>query len=215
MAPPGVQLMLTSLGIEATTGLTYEQAIANLETPVKRLVARKPDAMIQTGVPPIVTQGWGIEEELRRRVAEVTDVPYISDVAASIAAMKAVGIKRVVVVSGFADAVVELIGAYLGHAGISVVGQGSVPGEPSSMPLENVYRAARQAYLPTAGDADGIWITQASVPSVGAIADLEQDLQVPVVSSAQALMWAGLRLAGVHEPAIGFGRLFDVQQLDY
>ncbi len=45
------------------------------------------------------------------------------------------------------------------------------------------------------------------MPSVGIIEALETELGVPVVGSAQALMWAGLRAAGIDEPISGFGRL--------
>jgi maleate cis-trans isomerase len=47
------------------------------------------------------------------------------------------------------------------------------------------------------------------------VAELERNLGVPVVTSAQALMWAGLLLAGVREPVSGFGKLFDVHEIDY
>ncbi len=217
MAPPGVQLVLTSLGVEGMSQESYDKAIANFETPVKRLVARKPDVIMQTGIPPLVTHGWGIEDDLRARVAKITPVPYISDAAGCIRAMQALNMKRIVVVSGFNDELVELIRIYMKHVGIDVLGHFDVtratPGEEvGSLPLETIYRAARSIYLRHAEHADGIWITQASIPSVGIIDDLEADLGVPVVTSAQALMWAGLRLAAVHTPVSGFGRLFDVKE---
>ncbi|MFC1815066.1 hypothetical protein ACFL0M_03795 [Thermodesulfobacteriota bacterium] len=220
MAPQGVQLILTSLGVGGMSQKNYDRAIANFETPVKRLVARKPDAIIQAGIPPLVTHGWGIEDELRARVAKITSTPYISDAAGCIKAMQALNMKQIVVVSAFSDELVELIRSYLKHAEIEVLGHFCVrktnsSEESGSLPLEVVYRAARSIYLQHAKHVDGIWITQASVPSVGIINDLETDLGVPVVTSAQALMWAGLRLAGVHTPVTSFGRLFDVQEPDY
>jgi maleate cis-trans isomerase len=36
---------------------------------------------------------------------------------------------------------------------------------------------------------------------------LEQDLGKPVISSASAMMWQALRLAGVRQPILGYGRL--------
>ncbi len=219
MAPEGVQMVLTSLGLGGMSEANYQRVIANLETPVERLLLREPDAIIQTGIPPLVHHGWGIEEKLRERVAKLTPIPYITDAAASIAAMRVLNIKRVAVVSGFDDHMVGLIKTYLGHAGIEVMAHGNVHREPrghsGGLPLEVVYRTARQTYLDHGGEADGFWITEASIPSVGVINELETDLQVPVVTSAQALMWAGLLLAGVREPVRGFGRLFEVQQIAY
>lgn len=53
----------------------------------------------------------------------------------------------------------------------------------------------------------GIWITGALMPSVGAIQPLEQDLGVPVLTSMQAMAWAGLKLTGVKAQITGYGRL--------
>ncbi len=212
MAPPGVALILTSLGVGGMTQANYDRAIGNLEQTVSRVLPRRPDAIIQSGIPPLVTRGWGAEDELRARVAKVTPVPYIADAEASIRAMKATGISRAVMVSGFNDEMAGLIREYMGHAGITITGAANVQSvtdqEAGTLPLEVVYRLARSAFEAHPG-ADGIWITQASIPSVGVIDDLERDLGVPVVSSAQALMWAGLGMAGVREPVTGFGRLFE------
>lgn len=216
MAPQGVQMLQTSLGVAAFDNENYERAVANLETPVKRLLQRHPDVLVQTGIPPLVLQGWGIEDKLKARVAELTPLPYVTDFAGSIGAMKAVDIKRVVVVSAFDEDVTTGIEAYLRHAGLTMVAHGDVgeewPSLAGEVPLEIVYRVARRAFL--ANKADGIWITQASMPSVGVIADLERDLGVPVVSTSQSLMWAALRLAGIRDRIEGFGRLFGVPEFE-
>ena len=46
------------------------------------------------------------------------------------------------------------------------------------------------------------------MPSVAAIQPLEEDLNVPLVTSMQAMAWAGLKLAGVKAEITGYGRLF-------
>lgn len=71
------------------------------------------------------------------------------------------------------------------------------------------YRAAKEVFK-KACNADGIWITGALMPSVGVIQALEDDLGVPVVTSMQAMAWAGLRAAGIPDKITGFGRLFQV-----
>ena len=76
------------------------------------------------------------------------------------------------------------------------------------MPLAEPYHAAKELFLSNLA-ADGIWITGALMPSVAVIDSLERDLGVPVVTSMQAMMWAGLGLAHVFSDAEGYGQLFD------
>src|SRR3954467_7736527 len=78
MAPPGVQMVLTSLGL--TDGPhrddQYKKAMENLDVPIRRVMERNVQAIVQSGVPPIVTRGWGYEEEVLAKVRAVTDIPY-------------------------------------------------------------------------------------------------------------------------------------------
>jgi maleate cis-trans isomerase len=45
------------------------------------------------------------------------------------------------------------------------------------------------------------------MPSLPVLDLLEQDLRKPAISSASAMMWQALRLAGVRQPIPGYGRL--------
>jgi maleate isomerase len=210
MAPPGVQLVLTSLGIAVPGSASYEQAVANIETPIRRLLDRNVDVMVQAGVPPVVEKGWGFEDELRKRVAQWTDVPFASDVGCCIAAMQAAGMRRITLLvnEGYQKSFAE----YISHAGIEVIAAQSIPPvegiEPGEAPLSIPYRAAVALHR-SAPEADGMWIPIAARPTVGMIGDLERAIGVPVVTSAQAMMWQGLRLAGVPTSEVeGFGRVF-------
>jgi maleate isomerase len=214
MAPAGVQLVLTSLGLPdgQHSDEDYLRAIAGIETPLRRLLGRKVDAIVQAGVPPIVMKGWGFEDELRGRVAQLTDVPFASDVGCSIAAMQALGMNRIGLLAsehyhrGFAE--------YVRHAGIDTIAFRDTPPEgqePSALPLSVPYRSAVALHR-SAADIDGIWIPIASRPSVGAIEAIERDTGIPVVTSAQAMMWQALRMVGVAtSDVVGFGRLFQAE----
>jgi maleate cis-trans isomerase len=45
------------------------------------------------------------------------------------------------------------------------------------------------------------------MPTIETLQVLEQDLGKPVLSSASAMMWNALRIAGVNAPLAGFGSL--------
>lgn len=77
---------------------------------------------------------------------------------------------------------------------------------------EEVYRQVRRAFQAGSdgtSDADGVLIPGSGFRSLEAIAPLERDLAVPVVTSNQACLWHCLRLAGLHPQITGHGCLFD------
>jgi arylmalonate decarboxylase len=217
MAPEGVTIVLTSLRVMELTQAQYDSALTRLEPAVAEMVSRKVEAMVQAGVPLTVTHGWPFHEKLMAQVGQLTKVPFATDIGACIQAMQTLGMRRVVMLTPFDDAMHGQLSEYVKHAGIEVAAAQSVRplGAPepsrhydvSTVPLSVPYRAAKALFRSTGG-ADGVWITGALMPSVAVIDALERDLGVPVVSSMQAMMWAGLRLAGVRAEVTGYGRLF-------
>jgi len=218
MAPEGVTICMTSLRVMALTQEQYSGALGRMEAAVAEMVSRKVDAMVQAGVPLTVTQGWDFHNQLTAQVAGLTKIPFATDIGACIEAMQALGMKQVVMVTPFDDAMHDQLARYVANAGIRVLAAHSIRRKAdapeisrhydvSTVPLAGPYRAAKALFRSTPG-ADGIWITGALMPSVAAIQPLEQDLGVPVVTSMQAMTWAGLRLAGVKVDVTGYGRLF-------
>lgn len=218
IAPEGVTIVMTSLGVvisgDGQPG--YSEAMDRLEAATAEIMSRKPDSIVQAGVPPVVTKGWGYEDEVLRRVASVTNTPMATDIGGCIAAMQAVGIRKPVMLTPFDDLLHQQLSDYVMHGGIEVVAARSVLSdvaggelrgyEVSTMDLGVVKRFAADLFHATPG-ADGVWITGALMPSVAVIEVLEQELGVPVVSSMQAMAWRGLRLAGVEDSIKGFGKL--------
>jgi maleate isomerase len=150
-------------------------------------------------------------------VAKLTNIPFVTDIGTCIEAMQVLGIRRVVMITPFDDSMHDQLTRYVSNAGIQVLTAQSIRPptaaeisrhyEVSTVPLSVPYQAAKSLFRSTA-NADGIWITGALMPSVAAIQPLEEDLNVPVVTSMQAMAWAGLKLAGVKAEITGYGRLF-------
>ena len=58
--------------------------------------------------------------------------------------------------------------------------------------------------------AEAVFLTGTGLPTLPVLEALEQDLGKPVISSASAMMWHALRLAGVRQPIAGYGRLLSL-----
>lgn len=72
---------------------------------------------------------------------------------------------------------------------------------------DELYRQVR-ALVPA--DADGIAVLGNGLLAADAVAPLEADLGMPVVTSNQAALWHCLRTSGVSDGVAGYGRLFDL-----
>lgn len=69
---------------------------------------------------------------------------------------------------------------------------------------ERAYRLARSI---DREEADAVFLSGTGMPTLPILEVLEQDLGKPVISSASAMMWHALRLAGVRQPILRYGRL--------
>ena len=217
IAPDGVTVVMTSLGVVlADREASYVQAIDRLEAATEEIMSRKPMSIMQAGVPLIAFQGYGFEDEVLRRIANVTDTPAGTDLGSCIMGMKLLGIKRPVMLTPFDDRTHQKLTEYVANEGIQVAQAASVLGavsggelrgyEVSTMDLGRVKALGAELFR-SAGDADGVWITGALMPAVSVVETLERELGVPVVSSMQAMAWRSLRMAGVDDKIDGFGRL--------
>ena len=103
-----------------------ERALDRIEEPVRRLLSRGVDVIVQAGIPLVTRNGWGYEEAVQARVKRVTEVPLALDIRCSIASMQALSLSRIALLAGFQEEQLKDIAAYLGHAAIEVVAMASI-----------------------------------------------------------------------------------------
>jgi maleate isomerase len=131
-----------------------------------------------------------------------------------------IGHPLVIVPPWFKDAIVEAAGAYFSQAGLPPadihrfdLGPGWADRQPWQtwdagaqweVREDDLYRQVKSKLKP---GCDGVIIAGSGFRAVGAIAPLEQDLGIPVITSNQASMWQCLRIARVRTPIGGAGRL--------
>jgi maleate cis-trans isomerase len=151
-------------------------------------------------------------DQLIGSMAEKTGTPAIVTAGAVIAALRALGIKRVAMGTPYVDFVncreVEFLAKYgIGvtrYLGLELGHNQAERRSIGHVPPEAVYRMACEIDSP---DADAIFISCANVATLDVIEDLEQALGKPVISSNTACFWACLRVLGINARIEGYGRL--------
>lgn len=128
------------------------------------------------------------------------------------AACHALGIHRPAFVSPYISEVSSAVRKALETDGLSISTVGSFEQSaehtvarirPASM-LEAIQRSGRAA------PCDGVIVSCTNARTLDVIADAEAQLELPVISSNQALAWHMLRLAGIRTHGRGTGSLFSV-----
>ena len=124
--------------------------------------------------------------------------------------MRRLGLRKIAAATAYADELNQRLRAFLEEADFQVL---AVEGlrqrynwDIARMPPAAAYTLTKEVARKVK-DADGILICSGALRTFEVIDMLERDLGLPVVTSNQAGLWAGLRLGGVRETVRGFGSL--------
>jgi maleate cis-trans isomerase len=211
MAPPGVAFCATSLRVSEITVDEINDALLRAEEATRELTKEQPGCIILGGSPTVVVGGFGSDDVLTRRIAEVSGLPAAAAQTAAVEAMRLLGMHRLVVATPFPDPFTDLLQTFLESSGFEIASIGhldvSYRGGLKHAPLSAGYELAKRLFA-EADAPDGIYFPGAPFPCVDLIELLERELNTTVVSSLQCSLWKGLELCGVHDLRIeGYGRL--------
>lgn len=131
------------------------------------------------------------------------------------AACAALGARRIGFVTPYVAEVSAAMRSSLEADGIEIAAFGSFGQGDDRVVARISPRSVRDAILRVgrAAPCDAVFVSCTNVRTFGVLADAEEGLGRPVVSSNQALAWHMLRSAGVRDAFPGLGRLFDEADL--
>ena len=187
----------------------YEQIAANVEGAARDLGSAGVDA-IAFGCTSCSYFFPG--DALTGAMARMTGAPAILTSDAVVAALRALGARRIAVATPRTDFVNRREREWLTGQGLDIVsleglGLGKTAAERAGIgrvPLETTRRLARRVDRP---HADALFISCTNLPSLDLIERLEEELAKPVVTSNQATFWRCLRAMGSTMTVAGYGRL--------
>ncbi|TFF27693.1 decarboxylase [Jiella endophytica] len=212
MAPEGVTIHSHRVRLHADTASPAGQAalLSDLDEAVGLVAQTGADAVAYACTAgSMVTPAASLQDELTER----TGTPCVTTSAAIVAALSALGARRISVATPYAETLNAHEAEFLAVHGfdvLSIAGLGIGAGGPSEYPriartpLDAVADHARNAFSP---ESDALLIACTDFPTLPLVARLEAELGVPVVTSNQATFWSMLRVAGIDDRFERFGRL--------
>jgi maleate isomerase len=142
--------------------------------------------------------------------AERPNVACTTPITAAFAGFERLGVKRIALLTPYAESVNEMMRAYIEARGVAVPVSGSFNEEDDNKAARISQRSIHDAALEL-GQSDrveAVFVSCTSLQVSGVVATLEEALGKPVMSSNLAMAWHALRLAGVGDTLPGYGRLF-------
>jgi maleate isomerase len=176
---------------------------------VQLLTPVNPDVIVFGDTSASFVGGPGYDQSIIESMKRVCDVKATTTASSVVAAMRALGLKRISVLSPYKHEVNERLVRFFEGNGFKILKMKELEldldAEITAVPPERIYQYAREADVPK---AEGLFITCTGLRGLDAIEDLEPDLGKPVVTSNQATMWNSLRMAGIKDKIEGYGQLF-------
>ncbi len=210
--PDGVSLLLTTLEI----GLEYSQQAfdgsfdRSMEA-AKYMAGAGADVVVLGGNP--VNQSRGVENlpGICADLAAEIGTKVVASTLCQKEAMEKLGVKKVASAHAASGQHDDRHRRQMENMGVESVGVASLEGYKllgyGKIPTEAAFEIARRL-KDDYPEADCIHLASAHWPTAHAIDRIENELDVAVMNSQQAIVWKALRTAGITEPIEGFGRLF-------
>jgi maleate isomerase len=209
---PGVSVYHARL---ANDVVVTPETLGKMEVELPVAASLLPDYMGLKSIGYGCTSGSTIIGEAR--VAQIFEdihsgVPSTNPLTAAKAALAALGVKRLGLVTPYSPDVTDAMQANFNAAGIQVTVVGSFYEESDLVVGKIDPKSILEAAISVgqSDDVDGVFISCTSLRAAGIIDDAEQALGKPVTASNHALAWHLLRLAGINDTIDGAGKLYQI-----
>jgi maleate isomerase len=213
LLPEGIGVIPKFAGIKEGVEKEFVDAFAAAEKMIAELAELKVDLIHPEGAPLFIQKGHARSGEIVSELETKYSIPIVTTGMVLVEAARALGIKKLLVLSSFDDGRsagrLAKYQSYFSDAGFQVP---AVEGFPvafahiGSVSPQEAYAFARKLYSKHS-DCGGICMIGSGWRILDAVPLLEQDLQVPVVCAVAARVWAIQKRLHVRQPVSGRGIL--------
>lgn len=207
-APPGVGVHVTRLRM---TG-KFRKPLSELKRPLteaaEALSDVKPGVIVFHCTANSMESGLAHEKAIVDIVESASGCPTITTAQAITQAFDRFGVKKLVLISPYVKATNQLEVNYLSESGYTVLHELGLGLETHAYSAVTPQEWKNIVKENTRADADGYFLSCTNTRMIEAIADLERDLDKPVINSNQATLWACLKKLGIAHSDAKLGRLF-------
>jgi maleate isomerase len=182
--------------------------VEDMETQARLLASADVDVIVLGATAPSFLKGIGYDRELIQKIEAATGRTATTTSTALVQAIRHIGARRVVLGSAYDEKVNAIAKSFLEASGVEVVDMKGLSLVDNlvvgRLGPDSAYELALNVNSP---DADAIVLSCTNWQTMDAIERIERETGKPVISTAQASIWAALRIIGHKESITGYGRL--------
>ncbi len=209
LLPEGIGVIPLFLNIQEGSHAEFKRIVASYEPQIALLAKQKCDLIHLIGAPPFMVLGRKGETKLVSAWRKKYRTPIFTVAQNHVAALKALGAKRIVGATYFPAKLNEIFARYMQDAGFQVAAMDGIDvpfHKVQEVPSRRIYGHIKRSFR-AAGGADAIYMLGSGWRTLDIIAKLERDLGAPVVHPVTARAWEIEKRLKVRRPLKGYGRL--------
>jgi maleate isomerase len=207
--PQGVTACETRMRVEGV--LTIEavrKMIDDAQAAAELLRQTSVDFICYCCMASTIVQGWQWERQLLESFSAKAPKGIASANSALKDALIEIGAKRLALVTPYPESLNALLGEFFAAGGFEIkTVAGIAVHEVAAVRALAPERIRAAACSLDRKNVDALCLLATDMHTFSIIDAIEHDLGMPVLSSNQALLWAGLRALGIDDPVEGVGRL--------
>jgi len=212
LAPEGVSLhfhRMTARGVGGALAGQDERTrmmVENIDASIELLAMVEPRVIVVAHTATSYYLGRQREADLLAKLERSTGTRVVTAFGSVVRALERLGIRKLALGAPYSRETTLQGKAHLETHGFEVVTFANLEGV-TNIYDETAERAYGLARLVDRAEAEAVFLSGTGMPTVPVLELLEQDLGKPVISSASAMMWHALRLAGIGQSIASYGRL--------
>jgi len=208
MLPDGVSLHITRIPMKRPTYELILHMADSVEEAASLLADARVDIIAFACTAGSLIGGKGYDQKIVNRIEQATGLPATTITTAVIAGLRALGIKRLILVTPYKEPITQKEKDFLEEEGFQVLSYRGLGLDDTYQQYETDphrwYELVKEMHQPL---SDGSFISCGGIRAVDIIGQLETELGKPVITSNQALVWHCLRMMGIQKPMEGYGHL--------
>jgi maleate cis-trans isomerase len=216
LAPSGVMAVMIPIGLSEFSAKDVERVFSPLDSYLDQLMDRGVHLVAQHGVPLPILIGVAAHDRMIDHMAKRTNLPASSTVLAVARGARDLGIKKLVVVNKWTDAMNAELAAFFAREGVSVVGKTVEEMTPAQFVklstqdnMKLAYDLGRKAFADHP-DCDAIYIGGGAWLVEPIACELEKQYGKPVICNQPAMIRDQLKILNAWSPILGHSRLLGI-----